>query len=187
MTKNTFYLDMDGVCADWDQGVRALGYPVHRKKSTSNYTVDTETWGRLKVEQPNLYRNLPLMPAVHDLTALARQYRDTLGWDLYFLTAIPRKNDVPDAFSDKVYWARDHFPDIPVRFGPYAQDKAHHCRAGDILVDDRTDNCESWRTAGGLAFQVRGATLESVLKDIAQDLGRRVSLRNLRDLSLDLI
>ncbi len=186
MAKNTFYLDMDGVCADWDRGVRELGY-VTRARAGSTYTVDGDTWVRLCQQHPNLYRSLPLMAGVDKLVDLARQYRDILGWDLYFLTAIPSKNDVPDAFSDKVYWARDHFPDIGVRFGPYAVDKQHHCRAGDILVDDRTSNCEQWLARGGLAFRVHSNTLESVLDLIQEDLARRVSLKNLRDLTLDLV
>jgi 5'(3')-deoxyribonucleotidase len=186
MAKNIFYLDMDGVCADWDRGVRELGY-VTRARAGSTYTVEPQDWVRLCQQYPNLYRNLPLMEGVGLLVDLARQYRDTLGWHLYFLTAIPSKNDVPDAFSDKVAWAQDHFPDISVRFGPYAVDKQQHCRSGDILVDDRGSNCEQWRAKGGLAFQVTGNTLASVLSLIREDLSRRVSLKNLRDLSLDLV
>jgi 5'(3')-deoxyribonucleotidase len=185
MQKNIFYLDMDGVCADWDRGVRELGY-VTRARAGSTYTVDVDTWVRLCQQHPNLYRNLPLMQSVDQLVTVARQYRDLLGWGLYFLTAIPSKNDVPDAFSDKVAWARDHFPDIGVRFGPYAVDKQQHCRAGDILVDDRSSNCAQWRDRGGLAFHVTGNTLMSVLPQLQQDLSRRLSLLRLRNLSLDI-
>jgi 5'(3')-deoxyribonucleotidase len=143
-------------------------------------------WSRLKTVG-HFYRHLPLMPKVQDLVNLARQYRDTLGWNLHFLTAVPHKNDTPDAFSDKVLWGLEHFPDIEVRFGPYAVDKHRHCQPGDILVDDRLSNCEQWRAAGGMAFKVQGRTLSSVLPLILEDLTRRVELKNLRDISLDLV
>jgi hypothetical protein len=184
---NTFYLDMDGVCADWDTAAEQfLGIPTRLNPINGNYTVTEVEWGRLKTAG-HFYRTLPLMPGVDLLVDLARQYRDVLGWQLHFLTAVPHKNDVPDAFSDKVLWGQEHFPDIEVRFGPYAVDKHKHCRTGDILVDDRLSNCTSWRDAGGLAFKVERRSLDSVLPAIREDLARRVSLKNLRDISLDLI
>jgi hypothetical protein len=94
---------------------------------------------------------------------------------------------VPDAFSDKVLWAQEHFPDIEVHFGPYAVDKYRHCQLGDILVDDRLSNCESWTQAGGKAFKVNGRTLGEAIEAVREDLVRRVELKNLRDISLDLI
>jgi hypothetical protein len=51
-------------------------------------------------------------------------------------------------------WAQERYPDIPVHFGPYSEDKKKHCVAGDILVDDRPDNCQSWREASGVAVRV---------------------------------
>ena len=184
---NTFYLDMDGVCADWNRAAEQfLGIPPRLETINGNYTVDQVEWQRLKTV-PNFYRHLPLMPRVDELVDLARQYRDVLGWRLFFLTAIPHKNDVPDAFSDKVLWAQEHFPDIEVRFGPYAVDKHRHCRPGDILVDDRLSNCDSWTQAGGVAFKVNGRTIDGVIPELRGDLVRRVELKNLRDISLDLI
>ncbi len=187
MTRNTFYLDMDGVCADWDRAAEAfLGIPTRLNPINGNYTVTPEEWERLKTAG-HFYRNLPVMPGSDVLVGLARQYRDVLGWDLFFLTAVPHKNDVPDAFSDKVLWAQEHFPDIEVHFGPYAVDKHRHCRPGDILVDDRLSNCEDWQRAGGIAFKVSGRTLTAAIQAVEEDLRKRVSLKNLRDLTLDLV
>ena len=187
MTKNTIYLDMDGVCADWDRAAEAfLGIAPRLNTVNGNYTVTMEEWERLKA-QGHFYRNLPLMPGVDELVELARGYRDTLGWNLFFLTAVPHKNDVPDAFSDKVLWAHEHFPDIEVHFGPYAVDKWKHCQPGDILVDDRWSNCEDWKKAGGMAVKVSGRTLTEAVATLQADLTQRVSLKNLRDITLDLV
>lgn len=184
---NTFYLDMDGVVADWESAAAEfLGRPMRDPDTLTHYRNTVEEWARIKT-QTRFYRTLPLMQRVEELVHLARQYRDTLGWQLLFLTAVPAKDDIHWAFYDKVLWAQDHFPDIPVHFGPHSYDKFKHCSAGDILVDDRPDNCAQWREAGGTAFKVNANDLGSVLDLIAADLRARVDLKNQRDITLDLV
>lgn len=166
---NTFYLDMDGVVADWRaNAIQVIGYD----NSDLKQHYPPEDWIKLKSD-PHLFLNLPLMPRCHELVDQARLYRDILGWELLFLTAIPHKNDVPWTFYDKIIWAQKHFPDIPVHFGPYSEDKHRHCKPGDILVDDRDDNCSQWRMAAGIAYQV-GATLNSAIEDVKIDYEHRL-------------
>jgi 5'(3')-deoxyribonucleotidase len=178
---NTFYLDMDGVVADWEVAASTfLRRPMRDPDTTTHYRNTAEEWERIKT-QSRFYRDLPLMPRVNELVSLARGYRDTLGWGLLFLTAVPKNDDVPWAFYDKVLWATNYFPDIPVHFGPHSWDKYKHCRVeGDILVDDRPDNCAQWLAAGGLSFKVNGNDLGSVLDLIAQDLATRVAAMTAR-------
>jgi 5'(3')-deoxyribonucleotidase len=174
---NKFNLDMDGVVADWVTNAAAvIGYRL--ADPTSLYS--DEEWNILRSDQ-HLFRDLPLMLRCEELVSLARQYRDILGWELTFLTAIPHNNDVPWAFHDKMMWAQEHFPDIPVHFGPHSYDKQHHCKSsGDILVDDRVDNCEQWVAAGGIAFKV-DLTLDSAIAELAADLNRRLSEKALAE------
>lgn len=171
MKPQCFYLDMDGVCADFAAGAAALvGYTV--ESSTAYYP--PSDWAVL-VQHQHIYRNLPLMPGSTQLVDLARQYRDLLGWQLTFLTAVPRANDMPWAFWDKMLWAQQHYPDIPVHFGPFSRDKHHHCRSGDILVDDRPDNCAAWTAAGGTAVWVQGRDLAAAVAQVREDLTLRLS------------
>ena len=180
---NTFYLDMDGVVADWDTAAsQFLGRPTRGADPRTHYKNTPEEWQRIKT-QSRFYRDLPLMPRCSELVDLARRYRDGLGWKLLFLTAVPKDDDVPWAYYDKVLWAQIHFPDIPVHFGPHSWDKAKHCTQGDMLVDDRPDNCSSWINAGGLAVQVLNNDLGSAIKQVAFDLNRRMSLRSMASLN----
>ena len=168
MNKPKIYLDMDGVVADWRaNALRVIG----REAPPGEMYPDIE-WHRLR-ENPHLFAQLPVMPRASELVNIARKYRDQLGWELLFLTAIPHNNDLPWAFHDKAEWARLHFTDIPVHFGPYSSDKHLHCSPGDILVDDRGDNCRDWTAAGGLAFKV-SRTLDSVILELAADYESRV-------------
>lgn len=148
----TIYLDMDGVLADFNGfAAKALGTEI---TLDDNSRLSQEQWERL-AQIDNLYLELSCMPHAEKLVDVARRFRDELGWDLYILTAVPRNNDVPNSFYDKVIWAQRHFPDIVVRFGPYSQDKQNHCTRGDLLVDDRESNLLEWRARGGIAIAVK--------------------------------
>lgn len=160
------YLDMDGVVADFDEyAYRAVGAPP----STGIYP--DEIWDQL-AKNHRLYRDLQVKPGGKDLVDWVEYYRFThfdKDITIAFLTAIPKDNDMPYSFYDKVRWAADNFPGLPVFFGPYSKDKWQHCKPGDILIDDRESNCDEWRAHGGLAFQYKEwpeckAWLEETLK-----------------------
>lgn len=175
---------MDGVVADFDAAAEAvLGIERRPQPINGHYKLTPAEWAEL-IRNPRLYRDLPLMHRADELVNLARQYRDQLSWQLLFLTAVPKANDCPWAFTDKVLWAQERFPDIPVHFGPYSVDKYRHCRPGDILVDDRTDNCSSWRDHHGWAVQVRNRNLAAAIGAVREDLERRLGLARLRQLTV---
>lgn len=171
MNKPKIYLDMDGVVADFR--AYATG-KIGSSPAVGDLYPDAD-WQRLR-DNPHLFLQLPLMSRANDLVNIARNYRDQLGWELQFLTAIPHNNDLPWAFHDKAAWARLHFTDIAVHFGPYSTDKHLHCSKGDILVDDRLANCREWESAGGIAFRV-GRTLDSVISELGLDYASRVQDR----------
>lgn len=172
MTQNkpTLYLDMDGVLADFNTAAeRYLGAtPQEHQAAAQRGRWPSNQWQRL-VEVPNFYRHLPLMPQAEELVRIALLFRTNLDYDVKILTAIPKDNDMPDCFHDKIDWVNEHFPwaDLRVHFGPYSHDKQHHCRGSeDILVDDRTSNCTEWRARGGRAIQVRDGAYNLALKEL---------------------
>jgi 5'(3')-deoxyribonucleotidase len=139
---------MDDVVADW------MGYARSYLKIqwAEGEMVPDNQWRRLKDDQ-RMYRNLPLKEGAHELVNWCREYSKKTGCGLYFLTAVPHNNDMPWSFQDKVFWAQEHFPGIPVFFGPYSHDKWVRCESpDDILIDDRRSNNEEWRRQGGRAF-----------------------------------
>lgn len=146
----TLYLDMDDVVADF----KAYASKVHGKAS-NNDVWTTEQWTALK-ENPRLYRDLAPTAEAEELVKACKDFCQRYNWNLLFLSAVPRGNDVPWAFYDKVFWISSRWPDIAVHFGPYGKDKHLHCLPGDVLIDDRTSNCQDWRAAGGVAIQHTG-------------------------------
>ena len=144
------YLDMDDVVADWMSSAKAI---VNRNWNYGERIPDSD-WAKVKARQ-RFYRDLPVKSGATELVEWCRDYKDRTDCGLFFLTALPHDYSMPWASQDKVWWAHDHFPRIPVFFGPFSHDKWRHCKTGDILIDDRTSNCEEWRGAGGLAHVYR--------------------------------
>ena len=145
------YLDMDDVVADWMPAARAI---VNRSWEYGERIPD-EDWNKVKVKA-RFYRDLPIKPGAHDLVNFCRDaVANGLADDLRFLTALPHDYSVPFAPWDKILWAMERFERIPVLFGPFSHDKWRHCQPGDILIDDRTGNCEEWTRAGGQAHIYR--------------------------------
>ncbi len=151
----TLYLDMDGVVADFDEyAARTLGVPP------SQGVYPDEVWYKL-ASNSRLYRDLIKTPYADQLVDECRDLALTKEYNLLFLTAVPKGNDVAWAFYDKVMWANLHFPDIPVHFGPFSKDKWQHCQPGDILIDDRQSNIDEWQSANGIA--IHHTTIEKTL------------------------
>lgn len=172
----TIFIDMDGVVADFLIG--ASTYLNSPAEDTDQADRDGQwpesSWGCLR-DAPNFFRHLPKMAKADAMMSLAARFRDELGWNLRMLTAIPHKNDMPDVFQDKFDWMHEYYPGVRVNFGPYSADKWQQCHPADILVDDRMENCEQWRSAGGIAVRVTSdydlalSELETILNQLLND------------------
>jgi 5'(3')-deoxyribonucleotidase len=148
---NTVYLDMDGVVADFDRAVQA----VLGADTRINQRYPESEWAKLRAHQ-RIYRDLPLCAEANLLVNGIKHLATEHGLRVLFLTAVPKDNDFPWAFTDKIEWAGRYFPDIPVWFGPYSQDKQIRSRPNDVLIDDRVSNIDEWRNQGGYAILYQG-------------------------------
>jgi len=143
----TIFLDMDGVVSDFD----AYAEPIVGFRTPGGVRYDQEGWDKIAAN-PRLYSLLEPCPGADRLVTTVQDLAEEFGYDVKFLTAIPRQNDVPWAFHDKTEWIKARWPNIPVWFGPYSNDKQQHCRPGDILIDDRPSNIYEWNAAGGIGI-----------------------------------
>lgn len=152
----TIYLDMDGVVADFDKFVKEF-----LKTDKTSHSWPKGTWDKIATNQ-RLYRDLDKTPEADQLVQRCKEICHKKNWRLLFLTAVPKDDDMPWAFYDKVNWVQKHYPDIPVHFGPYSHTKWRHCIPGDILIDDRPGNIEDWSQVGGNAILHRGDIMETL-------------------------
>jgi hypothetical protein len=143
------YLDMDDVVADWHTAAQIT---LKRRWDKNGERIPQDEWDSIK-DLLRFYRHLPLMEGADELVNMCQAYIErNPEYNLRFLTALPHDYSMPLAAYDKVWWADDHWPGIPVTFGPFSHDKWRHCKhKGDILIDDRHSNCSEWTAQGGLA------------------------------------
>ena len=130
------FLDCDGVLADFDAGAtELLGMPA---KDFQDARGKSEFWRRL-ARAPDFYGSLPLMPDAHLLVEAVAHLNPTI------LTGLPIGKW---AAPQKMRWAAEHFPGVPI-ITTMARDKFRHMTGADILVDDRADHRAAWEEAGG--------------------------------------
>jgi hypothetical protein len=129
------FLDADGVLADFDEGARQLlGMPVKAFEAKHGRGA---FWKRLANAQ-GFYAGLPKMADADELFAAVKHLKPTI------LTGLPLGNW---AAPQKVAWAAEHFPGVPI-ITCMARDKHKHMQEGDVLVDDRENHRAAYEGAG---------------------------------------
>lgn len=150
--KIEIFVDLDDVVADWMKYARnVLKHPL----PVGGVRIPDTEWNNLRSHQ-RMYRDLAVREGAVELMEWLTDFRSVTKCGLYFLSAIPRRNDFPYAPMDKVHWCDVNFPGIPVFLGPYSHEKIDRCTGNNsILLDDRLDNCTQWIAAGGRAHQYK--------------------------------
>ncbi len=153
MSQPRLFLDADGVLADFDEGARRLLGMTPRQYETKHGR--GALWKRLAAVK-NFYGTLPEMPDARLLFEGVKQLKPTI------LTGLPLGGW---AAPQKVGWAAEHFPGVPI-ITCMARDKHKHMKPGDVLVDDR-DNHRAAYEAAGIVF-VHHKTAEDSLRQLAK-------------------
>ena len=138
------FLDADGVLADFDEGVQRLvgmlPREFERKRGRGAF------WREL-ARAPDFYATLPEMPDARELFDAVKHLRPTI------LTGLPLGNW---AAPQKVKWAAEHFPGVPI-ITCMARDKHKHMQPGDVLVDDRENHREAYEAHGVIFIHHKNA------------------------------
>ena len=142
------FLDLDGVLADFDRGVKdLLGMPAAQFEKRFGIK---EFWKRL-ARAPEFYARLPEMPDARTLFDAVEHLTPTI------LTGLPLGKW---AAPQKLAWCEEHFPRVPV-ITCMARDKHRFMDPGDVLVDDR-DRHRSAYEAHGVVFVHHRNALDSL-------------------------
>jgi deoxypyrimidine-specific 5' nucleotidase type C protein (NT5C) len=147
------FLDADGVLADFDLGSRRL-LGMRPKEFIAKHGRGT-FWKRL-ARAKNFYGDLPEMPDARLLFEGVKHLKPTI------LTGLPLGSW---AAPQKVEWAAEHFPGVPI-ITCMAADKHLHMHPGDVLVDDREKHRAAYEEAG-VVF-VRHMSAEDSLRQLAK-------------------
>jgi hypothetical protein len=149
------FLDCDGVLADFDEGARRLfGMDADRFQAKNG---SREFWRRIAAAK-DFYGVLPEMADARQLFDGVAHLAPTI------LTGLPIGNW---AAPQKVAWATEHFPGVPI-ITCMARDKHKHMKPGDVLVDDRENHRAAYEAAGVLFVHHQNA--EESLRQLAEIL-----------------
>ena len=147
------FLDCDGVLADFDAGARDLLGTTPKAFEARHGR--GEFWKRL-ARHGNFYGDLEEMPDARVLFDAVKHLKPTI------LTGLPLGNW---AAPQKVEWAAEHFPGVPI-ITCMARDKHKHMKPGDVLVDDRENHREAYEAAGVIFVHHKNA--EDSLRQLAK-------------------
>lgn len=130
------FLDCDGVLADFDaHGLAYFGMPPRRAEAELGAK---EFWRQLEA-RGDFYRSMPLMTDAKALYEGVKHLHPTI------LTGCP-KGDW--AQGQKVAWAAEHFPGVPI-ITCRSADKRNYAKPGDVLIDDWPQHRHRWIEMGG--------------------------------------
>ena len=144
MSEPRLFLDADGVLADFDGGFEDLLGMTPRQYEAKHGRA--AFWKRLAAAK-NFYGTLPEMPDARLLFEGVKHLEPTI------LTGLPLGRW---AAPQKVEWAAEHFPGVPI-ITCMARDKHKHMHPEDVLVDDRENHRAAYEAAGVVFVHHRNA------------------------------
>ena len=150
MKVSKIYIDMDGVLADFDRGVRELCGMEPTDQSVRSPRQDDLMWEKIR-QVDHFYDRLELMPGAKEMfDAVYGKYGDRCE----ILTGIPKeKRKILTAGEDKEAWMKRILSEkIVVNICLRAQ-KIKKCTGADaVLIDDLQENIDEWNAAGGIGI-----------------------------------
>src|SRR6476646_4972292 len=147
------FLDADGVLADFDAGARRLLGMTAREFIAEH---GRGAFWKCLANANNFYGSLPQMPDAQRLFDAVKHLKPAI------LTGLPLGKW---AAPQKVEWAAEHFPGVPI-ITCMAADKHKHMKPGDVLVDDRQNHRAAYEAAGVTFVHHRNA--EDSLRQLAK-------------------
>jgi hypothetical protein len=137
------YLDLDGVFADFDAGVKLLSGRYPKEFKSSN-----QMWKCVKKDMEagnKFFGNLPKMKEADILWEHVKSYNPI------FLTATGHTFPGEVAIQKKE-WIRKYYGPIQVITVEDGKEKAAYASPTAILIDDRMKAIGPWRDAGGIGI-----------------------------------
>ena len=154
-SKHILFCDLDGVLADFEQGVRNK---FNKNVGELNLGM---MWGVIN-KSNTFFETLPWMLRGRELWSQIEEYNPII------LTGVPRGST--KAAEQKIRWCqRELGPNVQV-ITCATKDKPKYCLQNSILIDDRTDNLNAWNMKGGKFVLYDEENLEPIVERINRDM-----------------
>ena len=157
VTNYLLYCDLDGVLADFNQGV------INKFQINAHQVKPSLLWNAIN-KSKTFFETLPWMPKGRELWERIKNHNPII------LTGVPR--GCPSAREQKIKWCqRELGPDVKV-ITCLTSNKVKYCLPNSILLDDRNVNLELWKYKGGKFILYN----EDKLDEIAEKIDRHMSI-----------
>ena len=148
MNKLKIFVDMDGVLADFVQGVE--GPEFLNGSLTHDAEYDTR---KLELSNKGLFAKLPKMADMYHLVDHIKQSGEY--WEILTATGDVNRSRVA---ADKYTWIRKNVDaNVLVTCTIKGRHKAVFANHNHVLIDDRLENIEAWTKAGGIGILHKNA------------------------------
>jgi hypothetical protein len=140
--KYQIFCDMDGVLCDFDARFKGIN---PEKLSPTQYTTKYGTdkfWATIDAEGVGFWVGIKWMPDGKQLWEYILKYNPTL------LSAPSRQ---PSSRLGKRLWVKNNIPGAKLVLAS-AEKKQNYSGTNKILIDDRPDNIDQWRSKGGIGI-----------------------------------
>ena len=157
------YLDMDGVLADFDRGVRELcGMEPQSQNGKRSAKLDDLMWEAIR-KAGHFYDRLELMPGAKEM--FGRIY-GKYGDRCEILTGVPKpERGIDTAGEDKIAWMKRELSDTVRVNIVLRKQKLDFCKGPEsVLIDDMEKTILEWREAGGTG--ILHVSPEETLKEL---------------------
>jgi len=139
------YLDMDGVLVDFDQQFKDLTGMMPREFEAKHGS--TGFWEAIDKAGVGFWRGMSWMPGGEALYNRASQFD-------HELLSSPSRSELSKI--GKRLWRRDKTPSTKLTLSR-SYLKKNYAAPNHILIDDREDNIQQWRDAGGIGILYKSA------------------------------
>ena len=140
--KYQIFCDMDGVLCDFDARFKGIN---PEKLSPTQYTTKYGTdkfWATIDAEGVGFWVGIKWMSDGKQLWEYISKYNPTL------LSAPSRQ---PSSRLGKRLWVKNNIPGAKLVLAS-AEKKQNYSGTNKILIDDRPDNIDQWRSKGGIGI-----------------------------------
>ncbi|MCR5337962.1 MAG: hypothetical protein K6E75_05325 [Lachnospiraceae bacterium] len=159
------YIDMDGVLADFDEGIRQLCFMEPQPQNAiQSQEYEDEMWDRIR-KVGHFYGKLRPVPGAVEMF---RKLFETYGDKVEILTGIPRpERGIIDAAADKREWVKRLLSGDVTVHTVRRKDKKNYCKGKDyVLIDDYDKNTGEWAQMGGSVILFTDP--EKALRELAE-------------------